>query len=65
MTDYEMLTGMFMRTGIPFETKTPPSGTGSVVTVIADDEKVLGYTGFVTEFQFTADEQLVGMGIWE
>jgi hypothetical protein len=42
-----------------------PGAPDLVETHVGDPEKHVGYTGFLTEFYFDKDGQLVALGSWE
>lgn len=58
MKDYEALTKMLERTDIQYTTERTASG-GTIVYV----ER--GYAGFVTQFEFDAQDKLLDMGAYE
>jgi hypothetical protein len=67
MTDYEILTDMFNRSGIVFEI---PSIPETVIVVREDtygpNEKTnKGYSGFYTAFEFDENKKLTSMGAFE
>lgn len=70
MTDKEKLLALLGEWGVPgrCEDQPPDPGTATVECVIVGEgrnEKVTGFAGFFTAFEFDADGKFVQMGAWE
>lgn len=70
MTEREQIVAMLTRAGIRFRELTPDTGSpvGAVGGVCIEPDgrwPSHGYSGFVTDWWFDADGQLVGVGTWE
>ena len=68
MTDLERTTLFFDSLHIPYTLKLwgEEGNQVNVLTVSAKaSDKVLGYTGFFTDFEFYLDGKFKSMGIWE
>jgi hypothetical protein len=70
VTDYDKLRALLGEWGVPYENGTEDDGKCVTVTVgdvgrIPTNEKVTGYGGFYTSFEFSEDGSFRAMGAWE
>lgn len=74
MTDKEKLLALLSEWGVPYKQEDIPSqpeerGERAVIIGLTGDfpetDKVTGYTGFFTSFEFSLDGEFVRMGAWE
>lgn len=65
MTDKETLSALLTSAGVPFGPPDYPSGRKDVEIVEVRNSPGMGYTGFVSTWQFTLAGKLVGVGHYE
>ena len=64
MTDYDKVKALFTELGIGF-TEHDEKDNVKVICCEAGSDKVIGYSGFFTDFEFDEDGKFIQMGVWE
>lgn len=65
VTDYERVKAMLTEFGVEFTEHKSVKGDLTFLQCKSGSEKVGGYSGFYTDFDFDKDGKFLGMGAWE
>jgi hypothetical protein len=65
MTDIQKLRALLTAWGVEFTEEVDEKTKGRTISCASGNDKVGGYSGFVTDFVFTVDGTFLSMGAWE